>query len=83
MNELMKHLLKQKKEIEARINSVINNCDHNIVESHGFGECTKCGYQTRGWYCPASPDHECDYNQPDGSYDEDCCRYCGEPEERK
>ena len=33
--------------------------------------------------CPTSPNLECDYEQEDGSYNEDCCRYCGQPEERK
>jgi hypothetical protein len=36
-----------------------------------------------GWECPASPTGYCDYTQEDGSFDEDCCIYCGEPEERK
>lgn len=37
------------------------------------------------WDCesPESPDGKCDYNHPDGSYDEDDCRYCGQPDERK
>ena len=35
------------------------------------------------WECKDSPTGYCDYHQEDGSYDEDCCRYCGEPEERK
>lgn len=36
-----------------------------------------------GWDCPTSPDGECNYQQPDGSFDEDCCIYCGLPDERK
>ena len=35
------------------------------------------------WDCENSPTGKCDYQQEDGTYDEDCCRYCGEPEERK
>ena len=35
------------------------------------------------WDCPTSPTGKCDYEQEDGSYDEDCCIHCGEPEERK
>ncbi len=36
-----------------------------------------------GWDCPSSPTDYCEYLQADGTYDEDCCIYCGEPEERK
>ncbi|GEM_PF-2888053 len=36
-----------------------------------------------GWECKESPTGYCDYKQEDGSYDEDYCRYCGKPEERK
>ena len=36
-----------------------------------------------GWVCKNSPSGHCDYSQEDGSFDEDCCRYCGEPDERK
>lgn len=39
--------------------------------------------EKRGWDCPHSPDNECDYEQEDGSFDEDNCRYCGQAEERK
>ena len=44
--------------------------------------CDICGHDG-GWWCPESPDGLCDYSQEDGSYDEDQCRYCGQPEERK
>ena len=44
--------------------------------------CSTCG-KDLGWWCEDSPSHTCDYWQEDGSYDEDQCRYCGEPEERK
>lgn len=37
----------------------------------------------KGWACPDSPTGHCDYTQEDGSYDEDSCRYCGQPDERK
>jgi hypothetical protein len=37
----------------------------------------------KGWECPDSPTGYCEYEQEDGSYDEDQCRYCGQPEERK
>jgi hypothetical protein len=36
-----------------------------------------------GWWCPDSPSGECDYEQPDGTYNDDLCKYCGMPEERK
>lgn len=37
----------------------------------------------KGWKCETSSTGYCDYEQEDGSYDEDNCRYCGEPDERK
>ncbi len=39
--------------------------------------------ESSGWECEDSPTGYCDYVQPDGKYDEDCCIYCGEPDERK
>ena len=36
-----------------------------------------------GWECPTSPSGKCDYIQIDDTFDEDSCRYCGQPEERK
>ncbi len=39
--------------------------------------------QKSGWDCPTSPTGECDYTQIDDTLDEDSCRYCGQPEERK
>jgi hypothetical protein len=30
-----------------------------------------------------APDHRCDYRQDNGRMNEDRCRYCGEPLERK
>jgi len=41
--------------------------------------CNKFG----GWWCPTSPTKECEYTQEDGSFDDDNCRYCHKPEERK
>ena len=59
-------------------------CNHNDlkIEEHGSATCHICG-EYFSWYCPTSPTLECDYEQEDGSYDEDSCRYCGQPEERK
>lgn len=37
----------------------------------------------KGWACKDSPSGYCDYEQEDGTIDEDSCRYCGEPDERK
>lgn len=39
--------------------------------------------ENKGWDCPTSPTGHCDYEQEDGSFDEDSCRYCGHPDERK
>lgn len=57
-------------------------CYEHIINKNDCAVCDVCG-EYFGWWCPESPDHVCDYNQKDGSYDEDNCRYCGDPEERK
>lgn len=57
-------------------------CKHVITKQYSSAYCEHCN-QYFGWWCPDSPNHKCDYNQEDGSYDEDNCRYCGDPEERK
>lgn len=49
--------------------------DYVIIKTNRFLD--------NGWDCDLSPTGYCNYEQEDGSYDEDCCRYCGEPEERK
>lgn len=62
----------------------LGECEHIIVPSRfGWAECSKCGARFEGWYCPSSKSHLCDYEQEDGTYDEDQCRYCGQPLERK
>lgn len=69
---------------EEKIRTIQSECPHEDIKVHSWGtaECKICGKEFY-WYCPTSPTLECDYEQEDGSYDEDCCRYCGEPEERK
>jgi hypothetical protein len=44
--------------------------------------CLHCR-KSMGWWCPASPSQTCDYEHPDGRYDDDDCIYCHGPEERK
>lgn len=58
--------------------------EHQVAQdtTGSLAVCSVCG-NSLGWYCPDSPTHLCDYRQEDESYDEDCCRYCGQPEERK
>jgi hypothetical protein len=67
-----------------KIEVIQSACGHeNItVNSWGTAKCKICNKEF-DWYCPTSPTRECDYEQEDGSYDEDHCRYCGKPEERK
>ena len=73
--------------IQREIINLQHECQHpNMVGHWGLGTCADCGYKTSGWYCPENPnnDRECEYYDPDtDTYDEDCCIYCGEPEERK
>ena len=59
-------------------------CNHSdlTINDWGSADCKICGKHL-SWYCPTSPTLECNYEQEDGSYNEDSCRYCGDPEERK
>ena len=58
-------------------------CDHvEIIERNESAVCKACG-DNLGWYCPDSPNHLCDYDQGDETYNPDHCRYCGQPDERK
>ena len=68
--------------LRKELKNLLDNCPHDIVESGSSAECDMCG-EYFGLYCPDSPNHVCDYEQEDGSYDEDHCIYCGDPEERK
>ena len=72
-------------DIQQEIINLQYECQHpNMMNHWGSGACADCGYETSGWYCPKSPDLECEYYNPNtNTYDEDCCIYCSEPEERK
>ena len=67
--------------------SEYTNCKHEnlTVDKYGLSAyCNDCGFEPSGWYCPESPTLECEYyDSKTGYYDEDCCIYCGQPEERK
>lgn len=67
-----------------------NNCTHKFVPDVADAPncsspvCIVCGYEGFGWYCPDNLlTHECDYTQEDGTYNDDMCIHCGNPEERK
>lgn len=71
--------------IDANIEDLRDKCEHpNIVDDWGTGICPDCGFKTRGWFCPDSPTYECKYyDEEEHVYDEDCCIYCRQPNERK
>lgn len=77
----LENIIKSERE-KIKINQ--SKCSHADIEvsQYGSAKCNICDEEFH-WYCPTSPTLECDYEQEDGSYDEDCCRYCGLPEERK
>lgn len=86
----VKELENEIRKIQAEIEIIQENCVHIIKpfvlksgEKLSHERCPKCDKYFEGWWCPKSADTFCDYNQEDGSYDEDSCRYCGHPEERK
>lgn len=72
------------REMKAALRVLVAGCTaHQIIENAvGGAVCWTCGTHY-GWYCEESPEGVCDYDQEDGSYDEDNCRHCGMPEERK
>ena len=86
--ELLKGIIseanKSIQDASRKIRDLQSGCSHGDIEvsTYSTADCLICGKHL-AWYCPTSPTLECDYEQDDGSYDEDCCRYCGEPEERK
>lgn len=84
---MLKQKIKQlKAEIEtkqAELAQLLRSCEHEtMIKKYDSAICDCCGTDF-GWWCPDSSDHVCDYIQEDGEYDEDSCRYCGQPEERK
>lgn len=68
--------------IDVKIQILRIECRHdNMVEDK---PCPECDHDINGWFCPKSPTKECDYYDPEtDEFDEDCCIYCGKPEERK
>lgn len=84
LKESIKESNERIKNAKEKIIIIQSNCHHEDIEINTFGtaKCNICEKEF-DWYCPTSPTLECDYEQEDGSYNDDCCRYCGEPEERK
>lgn len=75
---------------QAEIAGIQAACDHDWQPSLkdrpdcSSAICVKCGAQGNGWWCEASPTKTCDYSTADGrGWNSDCCRYCGNPDERK
>lgn len=70
--------------LENNLEQLREKCPHSDLDIDDWDTaiCNICGMDF-DWYCPTSPTLTCDYEQEDGSYNEDCCRYCGCPEERK
>lgn len=73
--------------LDAEMKKLKADCDcmSSIKKVHDSAKCDVCG-KDYGWWCPDSPNHVCDYEHKDkhGTYDdEDDCKYCHSPEERK
>lgn len=70
-----------------RLEQLQTACGHpnlEVSESGWSARCPDCGLASQGWYCPASPNLECEYTDPEtGWTDYDVCIYCGQPDERK
>jgi len=84
--ESLKKMLTRLRNLQADATSELYTlaarCTHVYEKVYESAKCAICENEA-GWWCPVSADHVCDYSQEDGSYDEDQCRYCGQPEERK
>lgn len=78
IEQIRKYLLTQ-----DSMGDILYNLSEENLDKANPGISHVKPWEDGGWDCPDSPTGYCDYNQPDGSYDEDCCRYCGEPDERK
>lgn len=83
LKDKKRELTEESRILQNKINILINRCSHeDLTVGDDWATCNTCD-KSFHWYCPTSPTKECDYEQDDGSYDEECCRYCGKPEERK
>lgn len=91
--EKEKSLEQELRGVKQGIRFIRERCDHRFVPDEPYdpsdkwfssgGSCENCGDRLSGWWCPKSKSGECDYKQPDGSYDDDNCIHCGMPDERK
>lgn len=85
----VQELEKKIHEIHMEIDSIQEACQHTLEptmfdgEKLGHKPCKKCNKLDRGWWCPNNPTTYCNYEQEDGTVNEDSCRYCGAPLERK
>jgi hypothetical protein len=71
--------------LENNLKFLLASCSHDDLTISTGGMCAVCNICEKRfeWYCPTSPTKECVYEQEDGSYDIDSCRYCYQPDERK
>ena len=85
LNAKIKQLDDERRTATIELEMLQSTCSHpNIVDKHGTGDCPDCGFRTKGWFCKTSPTKECDYyDEENDEYNEDCCIYCGAPDERK
>lgn len=72
------------RELHSKIKNLQSICFHEAITQSPWGsaKCNICDKEF-SWYCPESPTLECDYEYDNGDYNDDCCKYCAEPEERK
>jgi hypothetical protein len=77
-NTALKSLLEEEDRIERQIGKIKAACKvHTVRRSGDSAYCANCG-EHLGWWCPKSPDHLCHYPP-----DDEWCRFCGDPTERK
>lgn len=79
---------------EKAIKIIQKKCEHEWSESRYYAQgvlklaggimpCSKCDLTIEGWWCPSSETHQCDYEQKDGTFNDDNCIHCHHPNERK
>lgn len=82
--ERLKCLRYQIRILTTEVDELMDECNHENIDKIGeMAHCDICN-EFFGWYCANSPTLTCDYyNKEEDKYNEDCCIYCGQPEERK
>lgn len=77
-------LIGKERKLLEELQSACGHPNSEVSDSGWFARCPYCRLESQGWYCPASPNLECECAEPKtGLTDYNSCIYCGQPDERK